>query len=272
MFKTLFFIFLITLSFNTRAYDRLQAWIVPKDNNKIQVGVGDVLRVYFILTPASLFKNLVSKDIKDKTFSNIFYVSKVWNIEVSSNNQDALKIEMSVSIRAPFDHKSFQFVKINGKSFSLNVKKIRYSELNAVGDVEEFISLPMKYSLKAESSKFVYFIIFGFCISMLGIAYILIFRKKTRKLCKDNDKNNTIDLNEKWNNYFAVVMSRKDYERIYREQDEWIGLVGGQTPPIQDFISIIDRHQYKKNWDNQIKNEISTYFDEIKDIFSREAE
>ena len=59
-----------------------------------------------------------------------------------------------------------------------------------------------------------------------------------------------------WKEMINGASKRSDFEMIYKKRKEWMSLLNLSNPKIDDFFEVLNRHQYKKDWNDSDFSEV----------------
>ena len=201
----------------------------------------------------------IKGSLENKSFLDYFYIGKVNNIKFSENNSDVVVVNAKVVLVKSYEERPVFIWTYKSLTIPFALKNISPQKSN-IG--KEFIILNQQDGFLAK--KYNLFFIMTF-LTFLLISFVVI-RKflLTRKL-----RIESLRVRQKWSELFLSASDRRDVENIYKLRNEWLDIIGGETPPILNFFTLLDSVQYKKNWTDIEEHKVLEAFDDIRGIFER---
>ncbi len=90
------------------------------------------------------------------------------------------------------------------------------------------------------------------------IGFVLLKRYLDHKKALREEK----EYHQNWVRAFKACYKREDYERIYKERNKWMPLVGNIS---KKFIKTLNKHQYKKEWSQDDMAQVTEDFNKVKE-------
>lgn len=249
---TLLFTFLISFS----CWSAGQVKIIVSSSEEVKMG--DVLTGELVFWPR---EEVSVTDIKSLEASflgkNSIYVGLVREIGQSPHNEQALTAQVILVPTAASIWSEIKTITIKGKVYPLQITAVKAQAFEKLSD--KFLSLEQELP-KSQNWKWIIggsSLIFLFAFLLL---LPLIKRKRRERLLVQREKVEK----KKWLDYLKSAKSRSDYEKLYSHRmkwmkDNWIG-----DTDVLKFFESMHRHQYKKDWPQEIKEEIDATFAKIK--------
>ncbi|WP_372651936.1 hypothetical protein [Halobacteriovorax sp.] len=201
----------------------------------------------------------IKRSLQGKMFLDYFYVAEVQNIKFSENNSDVVVAHVKAVLTKAYKGKSVFIWTYKSLTIPFEVKNINPIENKLEKD---FIILNQKDGLIAGPIEFLSYAV--------GIILILLSFWSGRKILrKRNEKLERKKVYERWKDLFMNTNDREGVEAIYQKRNEWLKLVGGETPPIIRFFEELDSVQYKREWTDIEEHKVLEAYDDIRGIFER---
>jgi len=201
--------------------------------------------------------NNVKDVLIGKTFLDHFYIASVSNIKFSENNSDVIIVYAKLVLTTAYQNKSVFIWTYKSLTIPFEIENINPVK----NDLEkDFIILSQESGgdkLKRMWPYTVIALVVIIVITPLAIRY-----RKLRVL--KMEKQRVLLL---WRERFKNAQTRTDIENIYKTRDEWLKLIGGETPPILEFFQKLDLIQYKKEWSDIEEHQVMEAYDDIRGIF-----
>lgn len=173
-------------------------------------------------------------------FLGNFFVFEITEKGFSPNNQDVF-VAKGRLVMADLPRKNQIFsVKFEGNPIEVEIRSKEPKELKMEGKEIIFVSLPFLYRM-TWMEKLIYAIlaVCAFSSLMYGLRKLILSMKKKKERKK---------LRQRILESFSNAQTRDDYERIYRQRQEWIDFLGGKNPETVTFLKNIEDVQYKREW------------------------
>lgn len=184
--------------------------------------------------------NEVSSLVNIGRFLENFFVFEIFEKNFSPNNQDVFVVKGQL-VMAELPRKNQLFsLRFQKEAVQVEIRSSEPKELKMEGKEVIFAKLPFLYGM-SWFEKLIYCLLaillaFSF---FWGTKKLVIFfkRKRERKI-----------IYQRILESFTKAETRDDYERIYRERENWISFLGGKNTEASSFIEIIEDVQYKRIW------------------------
>lgn len=255
--KFLLLSILFLFSLNIHAQE-VNATLKPYSEETLSIKEGDSFVAKFVVWPISFVEDGTFKTNYDnKKFLDFFHVSEVISEGFSENNSEAYEVQARLILTKFFNPQNILIWSFRG--LNIPVKVMGLNPIPLQGRAQEFVVLNQEYSEAVESNWKTWLMM----LACLGVIVGFFLRKRFLRLRKiaDFEKRKT-----EWANKFSQAESRSDYELLYSQRTEWESYIPVKTPEMLEFYNIINEHQYKKDWSDEIRREVSDTFDEIRTI------
>ncbi|GEM_PF-4158298 len=201
----------------------------------------------------------VKRSLNGKMFLDYFYIADVQDIRFSENNSDVVVAHVKAVLTKAYEGKSVFIWTYKSLTIPFEIKNIQPVK-NALE--KDFIILNQRDGLWGRSFEYVPYIIgiLVFILSLFG--FNKYSRVRNQKLARKK-------VFEAWREIFLNTNNRESVEDIYKRRNEWLPLVGGETPPIVRFFEELDRVQYKRDWTDIEEHKVLDAYDDIRGIFER---
>ncbi len=205
-----------------------------------KIRVGQFYRYRLILFPFK--KNeLKSLDIFKKPFLDLFSVSQLSDIYVSSENADALIVELDMALSKHVKLKEVYILPLDEMNIPVEVRlpEVENTELLQ----KDFRILENDYRL-ADESPIMTWLFITICVGLLFIVYFF-WRRKNKN--KNKDYSNPVK-------DILLVMERAEdhaaLEEIYLKRKILINLAKekNKMSQLQSFLDAFSKHQYRPDW------------------------
>ncbi|OUR93048.1 hypothetical protein A9Q84_21325 [Halobacteriovorax marinus] len=248
------------VSFSLSAYE-IKGELINKDTS-VSIIEGQTFNAYLRIWPfANADLAAVKEALNEKDFLDFFYIVNVQKVEYSNNNEEVLEIEAKVILKKFYVPRTFYIWPYKSLTIPFDIINIQPVK-NPTKQDFLILQQPVIETIKKNPlSLWVYFIVV-LVIGMLSYFLILLVRRNRIKKVKQAEL-------DKWIVIFKNVRDRESLEEIYRTKDNWLPLVGGETPPILMFFKLLNKIQFKKDWDEMEEHQVNEAFDEMRSIFER---
>ena len=248
-------IFVLFLSVSI-AYAEMQARLTHDDKEDRALIPGQlfeaVLRIWPHPSDADIQKYY---DLKGHFLADYFYVVTVNRVEFSANNADVLEIFLTLILKEDWALASFLVWNYQGQRLPLTVRKFVVHK--HVAAPQDFMILDQKLE---QPFPWQYS---WWLVGVLVFAALLLWRHKKYSRGPKTEK----QMRQYWRDLFLQVSQRSEYEKIGSERGQWLRLLPVQTPGVLNFLKVLEEHQYRREWNDEIYLEVKNSFDEIKEIF-----
>ena len=148
-----------------------------------------------------------------------------------------------------FLKKPFYIWSINNKNIPIVIRKI--DTLNIKKKYDFYIYETIDLNRKS------YFIPVGVFVSAVIIIF-LFFKKRGKKQIILSDESVWIDR-------FLKSSNRNDFEFLYKNRNEWAEKFKDMELERDEFFNILNKHQYRSYWTEDMKLEVSNSFSKVVD-------
>lgn len=216
---------------------------------------GDVIEGVIKVWPVENADLNEFKKLENMTLANALYITEVENVEASVNNADVIEAKLLFIVKRSVENTQGR-LSYKGRMINIQVPPLKIAPPDK--DPEDYYVLDQGTIFSNLG-----LIVGGLFITAV-IMMIFIKRKAiisiTKKLKHDPVAVSRKKFTEKFNN----ANKREDFEELYALREEWMGLFKEPAPPMDDFFKTMNQHQYKKNWNAQIHEEVKNSFDNIR--------
>jgi hypothetical protein len=195
----------------------------------------------FHLYPAGEFTiDQVKSVINIGNFLEDFYIFELTRREFSPNNQDVFVASgRMVMISVPRKNQVYS-VKFMGKPVVVEIRSKEPQKFESKSKEVQFVLIPF-ISQMSWWEKLLLVIAGIIALTLLGYGIKKLALSLKRK---KEHKRRKLKILESFQN----AQMRDDYERIYRQREEWITFLGGKNPEAITFLKNIEDVQYKRDW------------------------
>ena len=171
--------------------------------------------------------------LKGKKFLDTFYVSEV-------ATKDSSEAEITLIPFGPIDSKK----PLNWEGIPVNLSALLLGPSSS--EPKSFIILERAFN-SSFFEDFWPWIIMGLALLLLGVLLWKIRKNKMflKMLAIGREKKIAF-----WKGIITEASNRSDFEMIYKTRKEWMSLLNLSNPKIDDFFEVLNRHQYKKDWND----------------------
>lgn len=173
-------------------------------------------------------------------FINHFYIFDIKEKGFSPNNHDVFVVSGRLVLVDVFRKNQMLPFKFNDKELYVEVRSGKPIALKSETQEIMYMSLPPISKLSFWEKVF-YSILAFLILSALIAGGRKLFFIQRQKNAKKRKKANLLDA-------FSNAQTRDDYERLYRQREDWIALLGGKNPEAVTLLKDIEEVQYKKEW------------------------
>ncbi len=243
----LILILLFSLFINTIHAQTYESELELRKNQQ-EFKAGDIVEATLRIWPLESLNDEDKQRLIDQSFLGVFKILTAPNIHPSENNADILEIELRVLITGSTD-KINNEIEVNGQKIKVTLKNIKITPLS----LNEKSYVYADQSLINANMKI---ILIGF-LAIIAIGYI-IYRIKFKKIKKTQSTQNNLKI------LIENAKERNDFEKIYSQREVFLrtNLQNGKV--LDDFFSVLNKYQYKKEWTTQELNEVQESFQKIK--------
>jgi len=224
------------------------------DNKITSLKEGDVVTAVLRVWPIEEVDEAEFRKLQTTTLFDSFYLAEIESIAPSVNNADVIELKGSFVVTG----------KINPSKLSINYHDqlihVRFKEV-LINQLETKINQFYIEEQDIDHNYLNLVLIFG-AIVLLVIMYVK--RERLKLLIKKPEKTDDKLI---YSQMFKQAKNREDYEAIYLQKDRWMKLLVEVTPAHHDFFKILNEHQYKKDWNQNIKKEVEESFEQIRRSF-----
>ena len=192
-------------------------------------------------------------------FLKIFYVFDIKEVMFSPNNQDVFVVRGRAVAKSKIPEDYNAEISFESQKISVKLMTPSISDLEIKSDKITFLDLGF---LQSPKSKLDWLIILIGVVCLYGFFEIL--RRLIPKI-KEKRKRKQASLN--WIEYFKKATTRDEYERLYKQRDVWIDLMGGKCPENLNFLKQLEDVQYKRDWTEDELKEVSAKGNKVRERF-----
>lgn len=185
-----------------------------------------------------------------------WFVGKVDRARESENNEQALVADLILVPVAAGENNAGGVIKFGENHFALTITSSSVREVKPVS--EKFLALDQRISLPKDFN----WGIVGSATALLLLVGLGIFLWRRRKTSnKSSPSQNPID----WNEKIKKAKTRSDMEALYAGRTKWAGVIIPKDKEVIDFFELMYRHQYKKEWSPEVKEQMSAALAKVKE-------
>lgn len=199
------------------------------------------------------------KKLEKTMLFNSFYLAQVTSLGVSPNNADVVELKGIFVVRSTKLQPIYSF-KYNNANIDLKIGSLKIEELKDPS--KDFYILDQ--SLTASR---LWMIVSGICFILLVIA--IIKRDAIKKIITGLKPDALKKAKKRYDSLFRSADKREDFELLYREKDKWLSILSEKAPAHTEFLSVLNQHQFKKEWGNEEYAEVRSSFDVIRRSFEK---
>ena len=197
---------------------------------------GDIFEAKILIWPFINQFEYHKEALKSFNLESCIKLLKINKMDFSKNNSDLLEIfGLFVLIKKPLTSSLIW----KNKDLAIDFKMDTFAFNQTQGRLNEHIVL----SQRKDGKVHVNYIITGLVISLslLGIGYVILRRKKQKKVLNLNDEKKFYMDN------FDHLDTREKIEQIYQEKRKWEKYIYN-LDVYNEYLNCINQIQYKKNW------------------------
>ena len=171
--------------------------------------------------------------LKGKRFLDIFYVSEV-------ARKDSSEAEITLIPLGPIDSNKI----LSWEGIPVNLSALVMGQSSS--EPKSFIILERAFNSSFFEDYWPWIIIL-LALLMMGLLLWKIRKNKMflKMLAIGREKKIAF-----WKEIITGASNRSDFEMIYKKRKEWMSLLNLSNPKIDDFFEVLNRHQYKKDWND----------------------
>lgn len=254
-------IYFFLFSSSLWAAEAPQAKVYGEDRTvELKMKVGETFSAVIEIWPLSPEVVITADKLVGKKLSKDFFVPRVHKIERSANNEEVLQIFLNLTAVGP--GKVTQSELVIGE-LKVTAQLERISIINDLGMVKQITFLTQDLF----GLPWNYLLIFLPLFILFVVAFVWFIVKKRKHMKAMWEEKEKKKVRDHWAQVFLSAKERNDFEYIYKNKSKWKDFLPKMTPPVMDFLSAVDRHQYKEVWSDSDLQEIIQYHDEVKGIF-----
>lgn len=255
--NTLRIIIFLVLSLNSLAYEINSKLELVEGSAKWTEG--ETRKAKLTIWPIEeIDSDYINKELLGKDLVDHFFVSKIISSSFSKNNPTAYEVVMNITLKNYFNQRKPLLLSYKALNIPVTLSGIEIFEDK--NRIKEYLVIDANSGALVEGIKINWMIVFVTLIVLLPLGYFGIkqFRKIKAKKIELQNK-------QRWKDVIVKTNSREEVEDLYKMREEWMPVYGGNNPQFQNLLNIIDKHQYKKEWNTEINSEIDFILEEIKD-------
>jgi hypothetical protein len=237
--------------------------IIPE--NKEKVALGESLDATIQIWPTHQLAEKKYLIFEGQLFLDTFYVVSLYEQQVNPNNADVWEARVMLSFARRLAKEEINKKKLWGNDLKLVYDNWMDSLTERAPEVKEYQFVKNDFQLPIHWRDYFWIILLSF-ILMLVVAWFArktYLKKRKEKLLEEKRVGRVAF----WSDKFESARERSDYEFIGEQSREWVELVGGPSVPIQDFLTLLNEHQFRPQWDEGILEEIELKFNDIREMF-----
>jgi len=248
-----FFSFFVFFAFSVAVQ---AAILTPADQNNIKIEEG---KIFEGLLKLEANENLDENDwniLNNDEFSDVFFF-----IEANRISKDEYKLRLLLK---KF-HQTGEITKIKLGQKEINLRMIQFQVAAAQNLPKDFIIQDQKEGLaRFFNEQTLYVFLF-----VLLVASYPSFKFGRQIYLKNKIKKERILRKDFWRSYFYSAQTRTEFEEIGRRRKEWLELLKEKSEMIGIYFDVLEKYQYKKDWDMNELQELKQSLNGIKDVFDR---
>lgn len=243
---------LLLLSFFVRAEGEIYRGSIKAQDNSLEWQEGEIKEVVIQIYP---LQEVSVEDIRQKLessdFCDFFYIGKIESIQFSKNNPVVLEVKADMTLKKYFNASKPLIWSYLALNIPINIEGM---ELKPQEDkIQEYITFDIQRHVDQPN---IWSWILG--ILFLAIIILIVVIRKNKRVIRKTDV-------EEIKSLIKTANSRLGYEEIYAKKKRIEEIFGVGNPAFTNFFTIVDKHQYKKNWSEDDLYEINFILDEIKE-------
>lgn len=218
------------------------------ENNVVKVGENNkaILEIYPITK--MVYEDL--KTLENQTFIEYFKVARIDSLKQNENNPEVWTVEMEL-----ISLKEFSVYAPHIWSWkAINIPIEMRQDLRILDNIKNEKKIIVLESTTSIPKDNLWKIVGAAIILFLGAVVFVIYDQSKKK----------VDNRNKWKDIFNNINSREDFERVYSLRKEWLRKVPEDVPCVQEFFTVMNSCQYKKDWSDVEVSQVQNAFDELK--------
>jgi hypothetical protein len=180
----------------------------------------------------------------------------------NENNVDVLEIDALVTLVKAFENNQLHIWSV-GK-FNIPIE-ITGPKVDPRVKAEKE---PVIFALPVDGDNQFIIITLGTLVVVCLFLSPLVFKTVIRRIALAKEKKELATQISSWDKKFVHAASREDFEHIYQYREEWEKLLESKTANLNVFYQVLDKHQYKQNWEEFELTDTQNSFEPIRRIFS----
>lgn len=244
-----------------RAYE-VQGYFEPMSGKEEIIKQGDFFKGVIRLWPFPNAEIEEFQSLEGEQFLRLFTLVEVEKFGYSSNNPDVLEVEGTFVLENIFKPGEFYIWEYRDLNIPIDIRNIIPKE-HIIKD-DKFIIFNQEAEGRRKDLGFV-LISLAIFSGLLIFEYFRFKKRKAKQELVDQQFQQQVNY---WKKIFTDAEERKDFEDIYKYQNQWMKIIGVKTPPMLDFFRAVKTHQYKRDWASTEQEEIKSSFEQIRGIFN----
>ncbi len=218
-----------------------------EDVRKTSIIPGDVFQTTLqIMNPSESAKTYDYKKLIGQNFADHFYVVNAVDSRQNENNADVWQVQLTLILKHYFPSDAPLIAAYGTVNFPLSLAG---AQIENIQETEaEFYIADQKFSRVWSVFPLIALSLLLLAIAILGIW--LAKKKYAKKKARLAEKKKRDD----WLEKIAQASTRVELESLYSQRECWLNYVKGEN--WQEFLSLIDRYQYRREWNNEIEESI----------------
>ncbi|EQC47016.1 hypothetical protein M899_0120 [Bacteriovorax sp. BSW11_IV] len=218
------------------------------ENNLVKVGESNKAKLEIYPITKMVFEDL--KTLENKTFLEFFKVAKVESLKQNENNPEVWTIDLEL-----ISLKEFSVYAPHIWSWkAINIPVEMTNDLRILNNFQNEKKIIVLESKSVEKKNYTWVIVLSVLALAIFVAIVISVKSRNARLIAQN----------KWKEIFNNINSREDYERVYSLRKEWLTKVPEDVPCVQEFFTVMNSCQYKKEWSDIESHQVQNAFDELK--------
>lgn len=245
---------IILLSFNTHAADVKAQLDLSASQNVFKEG--ELLSGSLKIWPLENADLEEFKHLQNKQLTSSLQILGIDSVELSANNAEVVEAKLLLVVKKSPDYNSA--INYHGTVIPIIAPDVKVAE----GQIpKDYIILDQSLI----SSKALLLILAALLVASIALA---IWKKEAlMNLVKKFKSDPRAELIKKYRQLFESANSREDFEQLYASRRQWYELLNIKAQAYDEFFSVINEHQYKKDWSDKELNEVKKIFDIIRGSF-----
>lgn len=254
--KAIFLILGFLFSLNSALAEMKGQFIFSSEVSSLKEG--DIVEAVLKVWPLENADAAEFSKLQNLKIFSVLQLVQIQSIAPSVNNADVIEMKGTYIVHAAKALTPFEF-NHKGQVVQVDAPFVKIIPLeNKAGDY--FI---VEQSLN--TSRHLFYLFGSIVLLLLLIAFVK--RRKLMALLERFRLDPRAQLIRYFDDKFQQAATRKDYEEIYAKKEEWLPLLKERSLVYDEFLNVMNRHQYKPAWGTEELREIKSFFDNIRGSF-----